>query len=75
MARVPLLTTEQEVDLAKRLERGLKSQKKLEKMNGTASYKKRAELQGHIEDGRDAGGPPPVADGAGVAAWAGVYQC
>ncbi len=54
MARVPLLTTEQEVDLAKRLERGLKSQKKLEKMNGTASYKKRAELQGHIEDGRGA---------------------
>src|SRR5690606_38708496 len=46
MARVPLLTTEQEVDLAKRLERGLLSQKKLDKMNGSASYKKRAELLG-----------------------------
>jgi RNA polymerase primary sigma factor len=53
MARVPLLTTEQEVDLAKRLERGLKAQKRLEKMNG-ASYKRCAELQGHIEDGRGA---------------------
>jgi RNA polymerase primary sigma factor len=54
MARVPLLTTEQEVDLAKRLERGLKAQRKLEKMNGSGSYKKSAELQGHVEDGRGA---------------------
>jgi RNA polymerase primary sigma factor len=54
MARVPLLTTEQEVDLAKRLERGLKAQRKLDKMNGGGSYKKCAELQGHIEDGRGA---------------------
>jgi RNA polymerase primary sigma factor len=54
MARVPLLTTEQEVDLAKRLERGLNAQKRLEKMNGTASYRKRAELEGHVEDGRGA---------------------
>ena len=54
MARVPLLTTEQEVDLAKRLERGLKAQKKLDKMNGGGSYKKCAGLQGHIEDGRGA---------------------
>ncbi len=54
MARVPLLTTEQEVDLAKRLERGLIAQKKLDKMNGSAGYKKRAELLGHVEDGRGA---------------------
>src|SRR3970040_310393 len=54
MARVPLLTTEQEVDLAKRLERDLKAQRKLEKMNGSGSYKKSAELQGHVEDGRGA---------------------
>jgi RNA polymerase primary sigma factor len=54
MARVPLLTTEQEVDLAKRLERGLNAQKKIDKLNGTASFKKRAELQGHVEDGRGA---------------------
>src|SRR3989338_7406602 len=33
MARVPLLTTEQEVDLAKRLERGLNAEKRLFKLN------------------------------------------
>ena len=54
MARVPLLTTEQEVDLAKRLERGLNAQKRIDKMNGSAGYRKRAELEGHVEDGRDA---------------------
>jgi RNA polymerase primary sigma factor len=54
MARVPLLSTEQEVDLAKRLERGLLAQKKLDKLNGSAGYKKRAELLGHVEDGRGA---------------------
>jgi RNA polymerase primary sigma factor len=54
MARVPLLTTEQEVDLAKRVERGLNSQLKLDKMNGSTGYKKRAELEGHVEDGRGA---------------------
>src|SRR5262249_32802296 len=54
MARVPLLTTEQEVDLAKRLERGLNAQKKLASLNGSASFRKRAELEGHVEDGRGA---------------------
>ena len=54
MARVPLLTTEQEVDLAKRLERGLNAQTKLDKMNGSTGYRKRAELEGHVEDGRGA---------------------
>jgi RNA polymerase primary sigma factor len=54
MARVPLLSTEQEVDLAKRLERGLNSEKKLEKLNTSSNYKKRAELEGHVEDGRGA---------------------
>jgi RNA polymerase primary sigma factor len=54
MARVPLLTTEQEVDLAKRLERGTKAEKALAKMRTSANFKKRAELQGHIEDARGA---------------------
>jgi len=54
MARVPLLTTEQEVDLAKRVERGLIAQQKLDKLNGSTGYKKRAELEGHVEDGRGA---------------------
>ena len=52
MARVPLLTTEQEVDLAKRVERGLNSKLKLDKLNGSTGYRKRAELEGHVEDGR-----------------------
>ncbi len=54
MARVPLLTTEQEVDLAKRVERGLNSQKKLDRLNGSTGYKRRALLEGHVEDGRGA---------------------
>jgi RNA polymerase primary sigma factor len=54
MARVPLLTNEQEVDLAKRLERGEKAEKVLEKMKAAASFRRRAELQGHVEDARAA---------------------
>ena len=54
MARVPLLTTEQEVDLAKRLERGLKADQQLEKLPASANFKRRAQLQGHVEDARGA---------------------
>lgn len=54
MARVPLLTTEQEVTLAKRLERGLLAKQRLLKMNGNASVRRRAQLEGHAEDGRTA---------------------
>lgn len=53
MARVPLLTTEQEVDLAKRLERGNLAHKKLAKLNGGGG-RRRAELQWQIDDGRAA---------------------
>jgi RNA polymerase primary sigma factor len=52
MARVPLLSIEQEVDLAKRFERGQNAQEKLDQLNGTGSFRRRAELQGHIEDGK-----------------------
>ncbi|MBP7690679.1 MAG: RNA polymerase sigma factor RpoD [Anaerolineales bacterium] len=54
MARVPLLTTEQEVDLAKRLERGLKAEKQLEVASARANFKRQAQLQGHVEDARGA---------------------
>jgi RNA polymerase primary sigma factor len=53
MARVPLLTTEQEVDLAKRLERGLKAERVMTRLT-PVGLKRRAELQGHIEDARGA---------------------
>ena len=54
MARVPLLTTEQEVDLAKRIERGNASEAKLSKHNGKMSAKTRAEHQGYIQDAKAA---------------------
>jgi len=54
MARTPLLTNEQEVDLAKRLERGEKAAKALLQMRPNANLKRRAELQGHVEDARGA---------------------
>ncbi|MEJ2150853.1 MAG: RNA polymerase sigma factor RpoD, partial [Chloroflexota bacterium] len=51
MARVPLLTTEEEIDLARRLEQGLLSGKRLARANGDLSSEKRAELQARQEDG------------------------
>jgi RNA polymerase primary sigma factor len=54
MARVPLLTTEQEVDLATRIERGNFSELDLAKANGRISAKRRAELNGYIQDARAA---------------------
>jgi len=50
MARVPLLNTEEEVDLAKRIERGNKAEDRLMKANGKVSAKKRAELQEFVQD-------------------------
>jgi len=52
MARVPLLSIEQEVDLAKRFERGQNAEQRLDKLNGSGTFRRRAELQGHIEDGK-----------------------
>lgn len=54
MARVPLLTTEQEVDLAKRIERGNEAETDLTKSNGRLAPKRRAELNGYIQDARAA---------------------
>jgi RNA polymerase primary sigma factor len=50
MARVPLLTLEEEVDLAKRIERGKRAEKKWSKMNGRGPAEQRAELQEQIQD-------------------------
>lgn len=54
MARVPLLNIEQEVDLAKRIERGKESEELLIKLDGNCSTGKRSELQGYIQDARSA---------------------
>jgi RNA polymerase primary sigma factor len=53
MARVPLLTTEQEVDLARRLERGLRAEAKLRRLSLKAT-KSRARLQVVVDDGKEA---------------------
>jgi RNA polymerase primary sigma factor len=50
MARVPLLTLEEEVDLAKRIERGKKAESDWAKLNGRGSAERRAELQESIQD-------------------------
>jgi len=49
VSRVPLLTAEQEVDLARRIETGRIVREELAK--GVVSYKKRQELRRKIEDG------------------------
>jgi RNA polymerase primary sigma factor len=54
MARVPLLTTEEEVDLAMRIERGNEAEAKLRRRNGNGSTKHRAELQAAVQDAKAA---------------------
>lgn len=49
VGRVPLLTAEQEVDLAKRIERGREARESM--AIGTLSTKRKSELRHHIEDG------------------------
>jgi RNA polymerase primary sigma factor len=54
MARVPLLSTEQEVDLATRIERGRAAELKLTRMNGNGTARRRATLVGQVQDMRAA---------------------
>lgn len=54
MARVPLLTTEEEIDLAKRIERGKSASNRLSKMNGNGTPRKRTEFHSHVQDARGA---------------------
>jgi RNA polymerase primary sigma factor len=51
MARVPLLSTAEEIDLAKRLEAGNAAEKKLKKLNGSATPEKVEALNCLILDG------------------------
>jgi len=51
MSRVPLLSVEEELDLAQRIERGRMAEHMLERSNGSTPVRRRTELQEHIEDG------------------------
>ncbi|MBN1284988.1 MAG: RNA polymerase sigma factor RpoD [Anaerolineae bacterium] len=53
MARVPLLTTEEEVDLAMRFEAGKEAGKELSRLNGH-NAERRVELEWLVEDGKAA---------------------
>ncbi|HLA44692.1 MAG TPA: sigma-70 factor domain-containing protein, partial [Aggregatilineales bacterium] len=54
MARVPLLTNEEEISLAKRLEAGRKAENRLAKLNGNATPELVEDLNRLIEDGQAA---------------------
>jgi RNA polymerase primary sigma factor len=54
MARVPLLSTEEEVELAKRLEAGNKARAELTRLADEIDEDKRLELEAIIEDGKAA---------------------
>ncbi len=51
MSRVPLLTLQEEVSLAKRIELAKQSKSRLLKMNGKGSSKNRKELDDNVQDG------------------------
>jgi RNA polymerase primary sigma factor len=54
MARVPLLTTEEEVELAKRLEAGNKARAELTRLGDEIDEDERLELEAIVEDGKAA---------------------
>jgi len=54
MARVPLLSTEEEVSLARRIERGRQAESRLSKLDGNCPPKKRTEYHARILDMRAA---------------------
>jgi len=51
MSRVPLLSMEEELDLAKRIERGKQSRRELTRMNGSTPAARRQELECLVNDG------------------------
>jgi RNA polymerase primary sigma factor len=52
MARVPLLTTEEEVDLARRLEEGNLACRRLRNLKDSASAEDRTNYENAVEDGK-----------------------
>lgn len=51
MSSVPLLNIEEEVELAKRIERRVKAQRKLDRLNGRGTSLRRRRLEAVIQDG------------------------
>jgi RNA polymerase primary sigma factor len=51
MSRVPLLSVDEELDLAKRIESGKHARRELTRLNGSASSNKRMDLEGLVGDG------------------------
>jgi RNA polymerase primary sigma factor len=54
MSRVPLLTYEEEIDLARRIERSVKAEIKYKKLNTKSSHAERDALEIMLEDGKAA---------------------
>ncbi len=54
MARVPLLSVEEEIELARRIESGNKAKQDLIRLNGNNTPEKRQELDGIVSDGQAA---------------------
>ncbi len=52
MSRVPLLNVEEELDLAKRIERGKCARRELTRTNGSTPPARRQELESHSSDGQ-----------------------
>jgi RNA polymerase primary sigma factor len=52
MSRVALLSCEEELDLARRIERGRYAQRALERLTGRVSPARRQELEGQVNDGQ-----------------------
>ena len=52
MSRVPLLSVEEELDLAKRIERGKLGKREMNRLNGSAGSPKRQDLELSINDGQ-----------------------
>jgi RNA polymerase primary sigma factor len=51
MSRVPLLGIEEELELARRIERGKQSRRDLARLNGSASAARRQDLENQVNDG------------------------
>ncbi len=51
MSRVPLLKTEEELSLARRIEKAKKAKNSLAKLNGSATLQKKGDLHAFIQDG------------------------